>query len=74
MAKDTIFDIDKDFGISPKEQGLVTCLGITFANDSERRAYFREELRKKLPELKKIEGFPIGEDDGRSESLAQRLY
>lgn len=63
MAKDTIFDIDKDFGISPKEQGLVTCLGITFANDSERRAYFREELRKKLPELKKIEGFPIGEDD-----------
>lgn len=63
MAKDTLFDIDKDFGISPKEQGPVTCLGITFANDSERRAYFREELRKKLPELKKIEGFPIGEDE-----------
>lgn len=41
----------------------VTCLGMTFANDSERRAYFREELRKKLPELKKIEGFPIGEDE-----------
>ncbi|NLJ19103.1 DNA methyltransferase, partial [Globicatella sulfidifaciens] len=32
-------------------------------NDEERREYFREELRKKLPELKKIEGFPIGEDE-----------
>lgn len=43
--------------------GAVTVLGKTFANDEERRAYFREELRKKLPELKEIEGFPIGEDD-----------
>ena len=42
--------------------GPVTVLGQTFANDEERRAYFREELRKKLPELKEIEGFPIGED------------
>ena len=41
----------------------VVCLGMTFANDAERRAYFREELRKKLPELRSIEGFPIGEDD-----------
>lgn len=46
-----------------EQQGPVTCLGIEFANDEERRAYFREELRKKLPELRKIEGFPIGEDD-----------
>ena len=44
-------------------EGPVTCLGITFTNDSERRTYFREELRKRLPELKKIEGFPIGNDD-----------
>ena len=29
----------------------------------KRREYFRAELRKKLPELKQIEGFPIGEDD-----------
>lgn len=43
--------------------GPVTVLGKTFANDEERRAYFREELRKKLPELKEIEGFPIGEDE-----------
>lgn len=41
----------------------VTVLGKTFANDAERRGYFRAELRKKLPELKKLEGFPIGEDD-----------
>lgn len=43
--------------------GPVTVLGKAFANDEERRAYFREELRKKLPELKEIEGFPIGEDE-----------
>lgn len=41
----------------------VTCLGINFNSDSERREYFRNELRKKLPELKLIEGFPIGEDE-----------
>jgi 16S rRNA G966 N2-methylase RsmD/rubredoxin len=44
-------------------EGPVTCLGLSFANDQERRAYFTEELRKKLPELKQIEGFPIGEDE-----------
>ena len=43
--------------------GPVTCLGMEFENDEARRAYFREELRKKLPELRKIEGFPIGEDE-----------
>jgi hypothetical protein len=41
----------------------VTVFGLTFKNDDERRQYFREELRRKLPELKKIEGYPIGEDD-----------
>ena len=43
--------------------GPVTCLGMTFANDQERRAYFTEELRRKLPDLKQIEGFPLGEDE-----------
>ena len=43
--------------------GPVTCLGMAFANDDERRSYFRAELRKKLPELRHIEGFPIGSDD-----------
>lgn len=46
-----------------KQQGPVKCLGMEFENDDARRAYFREELRKKLPELRKIEGFPIGEDE-----------
>lgn len=41
----------------------VTVLGKTFNSDEERRNYFREELRKHLPELKKIEGYPIGEDE-----------
>lgn len=41
----------------------VTVLGITFENDTKRREYFREELRKKLPELRNIEGFPVGSDD-----------
>lgn len=48
---------------STNSEGPVTCLGITFENDEARRAYFTEELRKKLPELKKIEGFPIGKDE-----------
>lgn len=41
----------------------ITVLGKTFNSDEERRTYFREELRKKLPELKNMEGFPIGEDN-----------
>ena len=44
-------------------KGPVTCLGLTFNNDDERREYFRGELRKKLPELKTIEGFPVGKDE-----------
>lgn len=46
-----------------QQTGPVTCLGREFPNDQARREYFREELRKKLPELRQIEGFPIGEDD-----------
>lgn len=46
-----------------EEKGPVTVLGKTFANDDERREYFREELRKKLPELRLIDGFPIGSDE-----------
>lgn len=41
----------------------IVCLGKEFASDDERRVFFRNELRAKMPELKKIEGFPIGEDD-----------
>src|SRR5699024_1198366 len=46
-----------------KEDTKITVLGKTFDTEEERRNYFREELRKKLPELKKMEGFPIGEDE-----------
>jgi len=48
-----------------KKTGPVTCLGMTFEDDEARREHFSEELRKKLqdPEFRKIEGFPIGEDE-----------
>ena len=47
------------------DDGPVECLGITFENDERRREYFLEKLREKLkdPEFRKIEGFPIGEDE-----------
>lgn len=43
----------------------IVCLGMEFPNDKARREYFTAELRKKLqdPEFRKIEGFPIGEDE-----------
>ena len=65
MATDKFFgqDYPDDNIIKKTEQEPVTVLGQTFKNDEERRRFFREELRKKLPELKKIEGFPIGEDE-----------
>ena len=46
-------------------QGPVECLGMTFENDEARRAYFLDKLSEKLkdPEFRKIEGFPIGEDE-----------
>ncbi len=40
-----------------------TCLGKTFNSEAERREYFRNELRNLLPGLKKIDGFPLGEDE-----------
>ena len=57
----------QEFLLKPekKKQGPVTCLGMTFENDEKRREYFTERLREKLkdPEFRKIEGFPIGEDE-----------
>lgn len=44
-------------------ENKITVLGLTFNSEEERRSYFRDELRKKLPELKLMEGFPIGEDE-----------
>lgn len=58
-SKQLSFNVDQH----KTDNGPVVCLGMTFKNDDERREYFRDELRKKLPELKQIEGFPIGEDE-----------
>ncbi|MDI6815814.1 MAG: DNA methyltransferase [Actinomycetota bacterium] len=57
-----------DFGDGQSEQvskGPVTCLGLTFDNDEERRKHFTEKLREKLqdPAFREIEGFPIGTDE-----------
>ena len=56
-----LFDISYD----ENENIPITCLGFEFENDGARRAYFTEELRKKLqdPEFRRIEGFPISEDE-----------
>ncbi|MDR2368483.1 MAG: site-specific DNA-methyltransferase [Deltaproteobacteria bacterium] len=50
---------------SREGSGPVICLGLPFENDGARRAYFTEELRKKLRDRKfrEIEGFPIGDDE-----------
>ena len=67
MNKNSINDpslfLDDEFEEVKLTPQKVICLGMEFESEDARRAYFREELRKKLPELKKIEGFPIGEDD-----------
>ncbi len=48
-----------------KKSGPVECLGQTFPSEEARRAHYTELLREKLkdPEFRKIEGFPIGEDE-----------
>lgn len=57
------FDYENMDSTTQQELGPVTVLSMTFANDDERREYFREQLRAKLPDLRNIEGFPIGSDD-----------
>lgn len=64
MAKKTkqdLFDAETD----APAQGPVECLGMTFPNDEARRTYFLEKLREKLkdPAFRKIDGFPIGDDE-----------
>ena len=48
-----------------KKVGPVECLGMEFENDEARKEYFLNILREKLkdPEFRKIEGFPIGENE-----------
>jgi len=56
----TLFSFDDDRAIN---KGPVTCFGIRFENDEKRCEFFREELRKKLPELRLLDGFPNASDD-----------
>ena len=53
------------FKKTTEPEGPVECLGMTFQNDEARRQHFLDKLREKLqdPEFRKIEGFPIGEDE-----------
>jgi DNA modification methylase len=66
MPNNDLFDSDTLYSSTPlgaKASTPVHCVGKDFNNDEDRRVYFREDLRKQLPELRKLEGFPIGEDD-----------
>ncbi len=67
FADDQIDMFEKSYAEQLKEEKNrpVECLGMTFENDEKRREYFLEKLRDKLkdPEFRKIEGFPIGEDE-----------
>jgi len=49
--------------LTEEKANPVVCLGKTFESEAQRRAYFTEELRRRLPELRQIEGFPIGSDE-----------
>ena len=46
-----------------ESSGPVECLGMTFESDEARRAHFLEELKEKLPELRKRPDFPVAEDE-----------
>lgn len=63
FSEEEILSLENGTLWSQQPQGPVTVLGKTFDSDEKRREYFREELRKRLPELRNIEGFPIGKDD-----------
>lgn len=63
-SKHENFEFEFDQGMDQEDQTVI-CLGKKFKNDEERRVYFTELLREKLkdPEFRKIEGFPIAEDE-----------
>lgn len=58
-------DLPFTYDETEKQEIPVICLGMEFPNDTARREYFTGLLREKLrdPEFRKIEGFPIGEDE-----------
>lgn len=60
-----MFETSYEEELAQKQAKPVECLGRTFASEEERRRYYTEELRRYLrdPEFRRIEGFPIGEDE-----------
>lgn len=64
MSEQQTLDFDNTQAATQRNSKL-TCLGLTFESDKERRKYFTEKLCEKLqePEFRKIEGFPIGSDE-----------
>jgi DNA modification methylase/rubredoxin len=71
FARDNFIDGEQhmsgqaNLNLSAKASGPVECLGQIFESDKARREHYTELLREKLkdPDFRKIEGFPIGEDD-----------
>lgn len=67
MSNNEVLSLDLDNPNQPTQQqnGPVECLGKTFENDQARREHYLAILTAKLkdPEFRKIEGFPIGEDE-----------
>ena len=67
MSRKTIGDMQAqqqlDLNAPAKTAGPVECLGVTFADEEGRRAYFMDRLREKLedPEFRKTPGFPKGD-------------
>ena len=64
-GQDELFEKSYEEELEARRGQPVKCLGMIFENDGKRRQYFLEKLRKKLkdPEFRKIDGFPIGEDE-----------
>jgi len=60
-----LFDDSYQAELEERKNAPVECLGMTFPTDDARREHFLDRLRRKLqdPEFRKIEGFPIGEDE-----------
>ncbi len=54
-----------NLNLATQKSGPVECLGQTFPSDAARREHYLKLLAEKLkdPEFRKIEGFPIGEDE-----------
>jgi 16S rRNA G966 N2-methylase RsmD len=48
-----------------RDPETITCLGLSFSNENERKQYFLEKLRNKLkdPDFRLIDGFPVGSDE-----------